>query len=376
MIRSTSVALSNPLYPALIENALDLITVLDERGTITFHSPSVQRLLGYSPLELLGCCAFDFVHPDDLTRVREEFDRAWSAGGPSPFVEYRFRHKNGSWALLESVGSVVITEDGARVGIVNSRDITSHRSLQEQMRRTQQIVTLGRFTTTIVHEFRNALQVILGNLDFILDSATAPSTLHPELYSIQRAGRMAEVLAQQLLEFTRDSRPAVELVDMHRTLQALATTVQHLVGREIVVTTQLRAEDDLVLARRGVFDQIIVNLASNARDAIGGRGRITIATRNARVAPPPGGRAGIVDNDVLILEVTDSGAGMTEEVRARVFEPFFTTKTDGTGLGLSTVRAIVEEARGRIDVRSEVGGGTTIAIVWPLACVMEERHGH
>jgi PAS domain S-box-containing protein len=376
MSRSTSVALSNPLYPALIENALDLITVLDERGTITFHSPSVQRLLGYSPVELLGCCAFDFVHPDDQDRVRAEFDRAWSVSGPSPFVEYRFRHKDGSWAVLESVGRVCTTGDGTRVGIVNSRDLTSHRSLQEQMRRQQQVATLGRFTSTIVHEFRNALQVILGNLDFILESATAPPTLHPELYNIQRAGRMAEVLAQQLLEFSRDSRAAVELVDVHRTLAALATTVQHLVGREVVVSTVLRAEDDLVLARRGVLDQIVYNLASNARDAISGRGTLTITTRNARLAPPPLGRPGVVEDDTLIVEVTDSGAGMTDEVRAQVFEPFFTTKPEGTGLGLSTVRAIVEEARGRVDVRSDVGGGTTIVIAWPLACVTEHRHGH
>ncbi len=362
MIRFDS-APSNPLYPALIEHSLDLITVLDRKGTITFHSPSVQRILGYSPLELLGTCAFDYIHPDDLPRSIAEFDRGWQTGGPTPFVDFRFKHKDGSWRVLESIGSVVRGADGVEIGVVNSRDITNHRSLEEQFRRVQQAAALGKFTAAIVHEFRNALQVILGNLDFILESETAPDILQPELQGIKRACNIATLLARQLLDFSREHVPTLQLIDVNQTIGSLSTMLQHLVGRDIIVHTQLEADDAVVLARSGAIDQILVNLASNARDAIRKHGTLKISTRNVPAA-------GHGDGDDIVIEVTDDGVGMSPALQGRIFEPFFTTKKQsGTGLGLSTVRGIVEQAGGRVDVRSAEGHGATISVWWPLAGV-------
>ena len=306
------------------------------------------------------------MHPDDLRRVRSEFDRAWRSPGPTPFVDYRFKHKDGSWRVLESIGNVVAGTDGVAVGIVNSRDITRHRALQEQLRRAQQAATLGRFTASIVHEFRNALQVILGNLDFILESETAPDILQPELQGIKRACNIAGLLARQLLEFSREHVPTLQLVDVNDTITGLTTMLQHLVGRDITVVTDLRADDAVVLARNGAIDQILVNLASNARDAIRGCGTLTISTRNVpplRVADRVGG----FDGRDVVIEVSDDGIGMAPALQSRIFEPFFTTKreTSGTGLGLSTVRGIAEEAGGQVDVQSAEGRGTTIAVTWP-----------
>jgi PAS domain S-box-containing protein len=357
---------SNPLYAALIEHSLDLITVVDSEGTITFHSPSVERILGYSPVELLGTSGFDLVHPDDVRRVREEFDRAWRSSDPTPFVDYRIRHKNGSWRVLESIGRTVAGADGVVVGIVNSRDLTNHRALEEQFRRAQQAAVLGRFTASIAHEFRNALQVILGNLDFIIESETAPDILQPELQGIKRACHTATTLTRQLLDFGSERAPALQLVDVNETIATLSTMLQHLVGRDIRVVTALEAEDAVILSRAGALDQILVNLASNARDAIQKDGTLTIATRNGQPAASTLHRRCAAGE--IVIEVTDDGAGMSPALQARIFEPYFSTKrASGTGLGLSTVRGMVEEAGGQVSVRSAEGAGTTFTVTWPLA---------
>jgi PAS domain S-box-containing protein len=254
--------LPNPLY-ALIEHSLDLIAVVDEHGTINFQSPSIERILGYSPQELIGKNAFEFIHPEDRTRVRAEFERARRVPGPTLFVEYRFLHKNESWRVLESVGSVFTTADGGEVGIVNSRDITDHRALQEQFRHAQRIATLGRLASSIVHEFQNALQVMVGNLDFILES-NAPSTILPELEGIKKAGDIAMALARQLLNLASTTISSPQRLDAHTTIASLSTMLRHVVGRQIKIETSLNAGDATILARFGVLDQILVNLVTNA----------------------------------------------------------------------------------------------------------------
>ncbi len=342
------------LYPALIEHSLDLVATLDEHGTILFQSPSARRILGYDPSELVGCNAFGLVHPDDLGRVKDAFALAWQRPGPTPFVEHRFRHKNGSWRSLESVGSAITTPDGRRIGIVNSRDITDHRALQEQLRHAQRVATLGRMASSLVHEFHNALQVIRLSVDAMLDSSPQ-SPFAPDLEGMKRSADLAALLARQMLVLSRTGHSAPQPLDIHDGVAAITPILQRLVGRGIVLETRLRAQQSTVLARVGAIDQILINLVSNARDAVRAGGVIAIETCNV------GGS--------VVLEVSDDGVGIPLEIQERIFEPFFTTKaaSQGTGLGLSTVRDIVGEARGSIDVSSAPGRGATFILSLPVA---------
>jgi len=340
-------------FPALIEHSLDLTAMLDEAGTIVYQSPSAQRILGYQPHELVGQNAFSLIHPDDRLRVREEFERAQRVPGPTPFVEYRFLHKNETWRVLESVGSAVTAADGSRIGIVNSRDITEQRALKDQVHHAQHIANVGRMAAGLVHEFHNSLQVMLLHLDFVLETNATPA-LVPELDGIKRAGELAKELARQLLDISRTSGAAPQRLDVNASVACMHRVLQRLAGRSIKLETKLRATHAVVLARYGLLDQVLVNLVGNARDAIRETGTIRISTRNI--------------DDLLIIEVSDDGVGIPLRMQSRIFDPFFTTKSaaNGTGLGLSMVREILEEAGGRIEVSSAVGCGATFTISLPL----------
>ncbi len=344
----------HPLYAALIEHSLDLTVMLDERGVMTWQSPSALRVLGYHPHELVGRNAFDLIHPDDRGRVRDVFERARRVDGPTPFIEYRFLHKNETWRVLESVGSAVLTPDGVRVGIVNSRDITEQRTLKDQMHHAQHIATMGRLATSLVHEFHNSLQVMLLHLDIVLETNESPA-LMPELDGIKRAGELAKVLARQVLDVSRASGAAPQRVNLNAAIESTTLILRRLAGRHVRLDTRLWATRADVQIRFGALDQILVNLVGNARDAIREAGSVTIATRNVE--------------DRVVIEVTDTGVGIPLRLQSQIFEPFVTTKsaTNGTGLGLSTVREIVEEAGGRIDVASAVGCGATFTITLPVA---------
>ena len=351
---SNPIVLPDTTYAALIENSFDLLAAVDSRGTLTFQSPSAERILGYKPEELVGRDAFSLIHPDDRSRVTTQFDIAWRTPGPTRVGEYRFLHKRGGWRLLESVASVVPTLHGSRIGIVNSRDVTDQRTLKDQLCQVERVAALGRIASSVVHEFNNALHVMVLNLDFILESQPGATVL-PELEGMKRAAELARGLAARVLEHSRASGAAPQRVDVNASIASLIRVLQRLAGPNIVLATNLRADMAVVLARFGVLDQILVNLVGNARDAIHGSGTVVIETRTI--------------GDRLVLAVSDDGEGVPEGLQGRIFEPFFTTKSSahGTGLGLSTVRELVEEAGGRIELRSRAGCGATFSVSLPLA---------
>lgn len=349
-----AVEVSNPYYPALIEHCHDLMVVLASDGTIIYQSPSALRILGYRPDELVGRNVFPLIHPDDRQRVIQAFERARSERGETAKIEYRFQHKHETWRVLESVGSSVLGPDGIRVGIVNSRDITDRRTLEDRVQHAQRVATMGRIAGSVVHEFHNALQIMMLNLDYLVEAGTCPASV-PELEDVRRSAEMATALARQLLDLGRTSDPDLRPADVNASVESMLPILQRLAGRPISVETRLRAEHSTISVPFGWVDQILVNLVGNARDAIQGQGRIQISTRNA------GGR--------LIIDIDDDGVGIPLNLQDRIFDPFFTTKAgaQGTGLGLSVVRDLVEDAGGRIEVRSAVGCGATFTLTMPLA---------
>jgi two-component system cell cycle sensor histidine kinase/response regulator CckA len=352
-------------YRTLVEGALDLITVVDEVGTIVFSSPSSERLLGYAPGDLVGRNLFEQVHPDDVRRVRSAFEDGVRGDKTSQPVEHRVRHRNGSWRTFESVGNLRHDVPGGPLGIINSRDVTARKLLEMQVRQAQKMEAVGLMTGAIAHDFNNLMVVIAGYAELL--SSDPSSTVREFAGEMLKATDRATELTRQLLTFARPSKvDQLPTCDANEVIVGLQGILERLVGKDVVIGYALAATLARVPMIRASLDQILINLAVNARDAMPGGGHLTIATRNAVLSKP--GEAKSLAVDCLVLEVSDTGVGMAEEIKARIFEPFFTTKEPhrGTGLGLQTVFAIVQQADGWIDVMSERDRGTTFRVCVPV----------
>jgi hypothetical protein len=349
-----ALSLDGRFFGALMDQVLDIITVVDEAGTIRYQTPSAECILGCRNVDRIGRHMFDLVHPDDFERGQQMFALGLATHAPTLPAEFRFRHADGSWRILEVIGRAFVDEQGGICGIVNSRDVTERKRLEEQFRHAQKMEAVGRLTATLAHDFNNVLQTVLGNADLALMSEHAAGVRY-ELHEIKKSGELGLTLTRQLLSFTRRSVSERETVDVNIAVSNLAGILGKLMGDEVRLHLSLSPSVLLVRIATGTLEHVLMNLAANARDAMPVGGELRIRTRAVLAGPR------------VLIEVSDSGVGMTPEVRSRIFEPYFTTKDPGkgTGLGLSTIYNIVKENGGAIDVTSAPRQGTTFSIYLP-----------
>ncbi|TAK55646.1 MAG: response regulator [Gammaproteobacteria bacterium] len=311
----------------------------------------------------------DRVHPDDLERVREEFAAHRAGRIPEVNIEFRIRHRDDSWRHHLVRGSIVRDASGVPVQMRGSGvDITDRIELEGRYLQAQKMESIGRLAGGVAHDFNNLLTVILGTIDLTLEQMDAAAPSAGLLREGRRAAERATALTRQLLAFSRRQVTRPEVLDLGVVVRELSGMLQRLIGEHVRQTVV--AADGLwpVRADRGQLEQVIMNLAVNARDAMPEGGGLTIETGNvefdelAASQHPP-----LPAGSFVQLTVTDTGIGMDAETRERIFEPFFTTKEvgHGTGLGLSTVYGIIEQLRGGIWVYSEPGRGTTFKIYLP-----------
>ena len=361
---------SEKYFRSLTENALDIITVLDSDGSIRYESPSIEWALGYKPEELIGQNVFDFIHPEDLPSVMTTFAERSQIAGPAPPVEARFRHKDGSWRVIEAVGTNLL-EDSAVAGIVvNSRDITERKQLQEQLLQAQKMDAIGQLTAGIAHDFNNLLTAINGFAELMRRELAAGDSNQDYLDKILNSGGRAADLVRQLLAFSSKQVIKPRVLDLNSSVASMDKMLRRIIGEDIALETRLTPELGAVKVDPTQLEQVIVNLAVNARDAMLGGGRLTIETANITLdADFVAHHLETEPGEYTLLSVSDTGVGMSEAVKAHIFEPFFTTKAQGkgTGLGLATVFGIVKQNHGHIWVYSEPGTGTTFKIYLPSA---------
>ncbi|HUJ48696.1 MAG TPA: ATP-binding protein, partial [Bryobacteraceae bacterium] len=341
-------------YRSLTENSLDLVSILDIDGTIRYASPSHERTLGYAVEELVGKNAGAFVHPDDAARVRAA---VWQNAG-SGAIEYRFRHQDGSYRTLESFGRNLSHLAGVGGVVVNSRDVTERKRLEEQLHHSQRIEAMGRLAGGVAHDFNNLLMVIAGHSQMLLDSMLPGDPAREDLEQVVKATQRATDLTRQLLAFSRRQTVKPAHLSLNVLVQHTERMLQRVLGENIQLITQLAAGLQSVYADRGQLEQVVLNLALNARDAMPQGGTMTLATANVTLGEPNAG-------EYVTLSISDTGSGIASGVLPHVFEPFFTTKEHGTGLGLSTSYGIVKQAGGEIEVDSKPGCGTTFRIYLP-----------
>jgi two-component system cell cycle sensor histidine kinase/response regulator CckA len=360
-------------YRALAEGALDIITVVDEFGTIVYKSPSTHQHLGYRPEELIGRNLFEFVHPDDIPRVRGAFDESRRGGAASSPIEHRLRHTDGLWRTFESVGRFHPDGAGGRIGIIHSRDVGARKLLEAQVRQAQKMEAVGLSTGAIAHDFNNMLVVIAGYTALL---ATDPSqTVREFAREMRMATDRATELTSQLLSFARASQIDEPTCDANEVIGDFRPILDRMVGRDVHVSYGLEASPSRVPIGRSALDQVLINLVVNARDAMPAGGELMVTTSNEWRPRHHDVMPSLPLAEFVVIRVTDTGIGMADDVKARIFEPFFTTKAPGrgTGIGLQTVYGIVTQAGGRIDVISAPGSGTTFRVLLPVQAPASPR---
>ncbi|MHB8486121.1 MAG: hybrid sensor histidine kinase/response regulator [Candidatus Acidiferrales bacterium] len=480
------------LFRLISENAADLIAVVDLHGNRIYNSLSYERVLGYSAEELRSSSSFEQIHPEDRERVKEAAAEARRTGIGRP-MEYRFRHKDGTWRVLESTASVIrnsggdpdklvivnrdVTErkraaealqrsetsfrsvvedapygifkadmtgkilmvnpalekmlgyksqdelleidlasgiyrhpaehqkinqlflrdqhfkdvevewkrkDGAFITVrcsgwpikdesstdmeVFAEDVTERRMLERQLRMAQKMEAVGRLSGGIAHDFNNLLGVIIGYIQVMKRNLIPGQPSYEYAEEIEKAGRRAAALTRQLLAFSRQQVLEPVILNLNTLVSEMEKMLPRLIGEDIQLNLILDPVIGQVKADPGQIEQVVMNLAVNARDAMPDGGKLTIQTANTELdavftREHPGSIAG----QYVMLAVTDTGTGMDPETQAQIFEPFFTTKgrDKGTGLGLATVYGVVKQSNGYIAVESEKDKGALFKIYLP-----------
>jgi two-component system, cell cycle sensor histidine kinase and response regulator CckA len=318
---------------------------------------------------LFECC-----HPLDREALRERIETANRVGGDF-FAEYRILWPDGTVRWLRGVGRVDLGEHGEPVRAVGiSLDTTDRHTLEEQYLQAQKMEAIGRLAAGVAHDFNNLLTAILGYAELVRAGLPPDDSRRGDIEEIQKAGTSAMTLTQQLLAFSRKQIIEPTLLDLNLVVSGLRTMLDRLIGEDVNIVLRLSIDPAWVKADSGQMEQVVLNLAVNARDAMPEGGTLTITTALADLdedyatthfAVRPGSYSA--------LTVNDTGTGITPEVRARLFEPFFTTKAvgKGTGLGLATVHGIVKQNGGSIGVYSEVGKGTSFTVYLPRVEAVE-----
>ena len=364
------------LFRLIGENAADMIAVVTVGGRRLYNSPSYEKLLGYSPEELERTSAYDEIHPDDQPEVMAAAEEARTKG-VGRRVEYRIRHKNGDWLVLESTASAIRDGEGEveKLVIVN-RDITERKQLEQQLILSQKLEAIGRLSGGVAHDFNNLLGVIIGYGEALQQRIGPDDPYREAVDEILKAGQRAAALTQQLLAFSRKQVLESRILDLNSVVVDVEKMLRRLIGEDIEL--QIRAAPELgrVKADQGQIEQVILNLAINARDAMPRGGKLKIETANAELTEKDRKHYRyVVPGHYVMLQITDTGCGIDPEVQSHIFEPFFTTKEKGkgTGLGLATVYGVIKQSGGYIWAESEPGKGAKFNIYIPRVEGSEEE---
>ncbi len=311
------------------------------------------------------------IHPGDRRVATEGLDDFLSGKRSRYAAEFRLRHKTGRWVDVAAFARVVSHGPDGRAQQVAGvlLDVSVRKSLEAQLRQAQKMEAVGQLAGGVAHDFNNLLTAILSFGNFALEGVSATSPEHDDIEEILKAAERAQSLTSQLLAFSRRKPVAPRVLSVNAVVASAEKILRRLLGADIDLQSQLVPDVWNVKVDEDELEQVLLNLAVNARDAMPEGGRLTIETDNVAVEDGYGAMHGaeVPPGDYVVIAVSDSGIGMDAATQARIFEPFFTTKDvgRGTGLGLSTCYGIIKQAEGFIWVYSEVGQGTTFKVYLP-----------
>ncbi|MGZ8762115.1 MAG: PAS domain-containing sensor histidine kinase [Acidimicrobiia bacterium] len=363
---------SEERFRALVENAPDMIAILDHEGRLIEASPSAGLILGLEPDDYIGRSIFDLIHPDDRERLFGVFTERLQEPGFGGTVEFRFAASDGSWRVIEAIGNNLFENPAVGAFVVNARDVTERSRLEEQLAQAQKLEAVGRLAGGIAHDFNNILTAIAGYAELLL--ADVPDTFEhrDDLEELARATDRATALVEQLLAFAREDDVEPTVFDVHAVIRSMEGMLRQLLGPAVGLAVGGPGIPAGVRADRSQMEQVFLNLVVNARDACRPSGG-QIVIRTEIVDLPAADRVDPVDvpaGRYVVVSVRDDGTGMDPSTQAQAFEPFFTTKEGkGTGLGLSIVYGIVSQYGGHLHVESEPDSGTIVRAYLPYVAV-------
>ncbi len=343
------------------------ISLVSEDRRYLAVNAALCRMLGYAQEELIGKTFVEVSHPDDVPPSLEVERRGREPSAEPITFEKRYVRKTGEtiWARL-SVRGIFDAEGRFQHWLTMTEDITQRKMLEEQLRQSYKLEALGRFAGGVAHDFNNLLGAIKGYADLVVRGREGDEALLRDVGEIRNVIAHASDLTRQLLTIGRPQPLQARPIDLGAVLAGIAGMIRRLVGEAIQVEVASDPALRVVTADPGQIEQVVMNLAANARDAMPAGGMLRITTRNVDIAAEYASRqVGVRAGPHVVLSVADTGTGMDAQALAHLFEPFFTTKANGGGLGLSIVYGIARQAGGHVTVESVPGKGTSVQVCFP-----------
>jgi PAS domain S-box-containing protein len=373
---------SEQRFRSLVETTSDWVWEVNEKGVYTYASPKVKELLGYDPGEVIGKKPFDFMPLEVADRMSQLFKGIVTSRKPFTRLENTNVHKDGHLVVLETSGVPILEKDGKFAGYRGiDRDITERKRAEEDLKnfevrvqRMEKMEALGTLAGGVAHDLNNILSGIVGYPDLILAELPGDSPLRESILAIKRSGQKASALVQDLMMVARRGMVSTEVVNWNSLISDYMKSPEHekIQSLHPHVGFEVLLESDLLPMKgsRVHLSNTLMNLLSNAAEAMPESGGIvTILTRNHYLKRPVKGYDAVKEGDYVVLEISDTGRGISPEVIGRIFEPFYTRKVtgrSGTGLGLAVVWGTVKDHGGYIDVQSEEGTGTKFTLYFPV----------
>ncbi|HNL89466.1 MAG TPA: PAS domain S-box protein [Nitrospira sp.] len=353
----------------IIEESPLAMIELDQAGHVTTWNAAATSLFGWTKEEVLGQ-ELPYV-PSGQERESDELWNSVMSGGAPRGLELRRKRKDGSLIDVNMWGTLLQGPGSQTTGSIGFFiDVTQHKQLEEQLRQAHKMEGIGRLAGGVAHDFNNLLTVINGCATLVLEQVRTEDPLRRSLTEILTAGQRAAALTRQLLAFSRRQVLTFQTFNLNEALASIGSMIERLIGEDITLIRDLTPKPCIIRADRGQIDQVILNLAVNAKDAMPHGGTLTLGTRILLItedSPVP--HPALLPGSYTHLSVRDSGMGMDRATLSHIFEPFFTTKEEGkgTGLGLATVYGIVKQSQGFVFADSNPGEGTTFDIYFPSA---------
>lgn len=363
-------------FSAVFEHTHSGMFILTPEGKILRCNPAMEKILGGREDSIAGRSFADFVQAEDRDASVAAFRQVASGGDSYREVEERGLMVSGDIVWGRTTITAVRGADGVLICLILMKDdLTAEKlarsklsEMDQQLAQSQKMDALGKLASGIAHDFNNMLTVITAYSGIALSDAEPGSELHENLTEVETAARKAAALTRQLLAFSRRRTPHLASIQLNNVVAEMQKMLAPILSSSVTIDTDLAADLGTVRADPTHFEQVVMNLAINARDAMPDGGTLTFATRNLHIQENANdGAGGLTPGSYVELTVADTGTGIPQPLLARIFEAFFTTKSDGkgTGLGLATVQGIVSRMGGRISVTSELNKGTQFRVVLP-----------